>query len=377
MVSNVLAKIRAEDPFYDDGHILSSMVSKPLDVAVKAFLTFVDTNAGDYSIFKKLARIEKYVIRKLSSLLGCRGKGCSGYIVSGGSEANFLSLWLIRNFSVKTRKIRKPEIIVSPTVHYSIIKAANALNINVKYASLNENYKIDVDSVSEKISKNTIAIVGNVGSTELGFVDDVRALSKIAYENDIALHLDAAYGGFILPFIHPHLFPGFACENVLTITSDPHKSLFTPIPSGGFFVKDKSLLRYIRFKPKYLSITPSETLVGTRCGASIAAVYAVIRFIGLKKIGEIHKKCYENALYFYNKINKISLFRTFGKPETPIVCFKPYSVNVDYVLRNLRIRGWFIHKCSIVDGLRIVFMPHVTRDVLSKFINDLLEVIDK
>ena len=375
MIDDVLAKIRAKDPFYDDGYVLSSMVSKPLEIAVKAFLRFIDTNAGDYSIFRNLARMERCVIRKLSLILGCESKRCSGYIVSGGSEANFLSLWLIRNFSRKAKGIRRPEIVISPTTHYSVIKAANALNIKVKYASLNENYKIDVASIPEKISKNTIAIIGNVGSTELGFVDDIQSLSKIASEYNVALHLDAAYGGFILPFINSRIFPGFRCENVLTITSDPHKTLFTPIPSGGFFVKDKALLKYIRFKPKYLSKTPSETLTGTRCGASIAAIYAVIRFVWLNKIGEIHKKCYENALYFYNKIAKSGLFKTFGKPETPIVCFKPYSVDVNDVLKRLRTKGWIIYKCNVVNGLRIVFMPHVSREVIDKFFSDLLEVI--
>jgi len=153
MIDDVLAKIRAKDPFYDDGYVLSSMVSKPLEIAVKTFLWFIDTNAGDCSIFRNLARMERYVIRKLSLILGCKSKRCSGYIVSGGSEANFLSLWLIRNFSRKVKGIRRPEIVISPTTHYSVIKAANALNIKVKYASLNENYKIDVASIPEKISK--------------------------------------------------------------------------------------------------------------------------------------------------------------------------------------------------------------------------------
>ena len=92
MIDDVLAKIRAKDPFYDDGYVLSSMVSKPLEIAVKAFLRFIDTNAGDYSIFRNLARMERCVIRKLSLILGCESKRCSGYIVSDGSEANFLSL---------------------------------------------------------------------------------------------------------------------------------------------------------------------------------------------------------------------------------------------------------------------------------------------
>ena len=374
-LSDILAQIRAKDPFYSSGRILSSMVTTPDSVAVKAFYMFIDTNAGDYGVFKNLAKMEKYVIGKLSQILGCVSNECGGYIVSGGSEANFLSLWLLRNLALKMKNIRKPETIVSPTVHYSILKAANALNIRVVYSKLNKHLKMDVTSIQNLVTKRTIAIVANAGSTELGFVDDLNSISKVAYENEVPIHVDAAYGGFILPFIKTVDFQGFRLESVYTITADPHKTLFTPIPSGGFFVKNRKILKYIRFAPKYLNHKPSETLTGTRSGGAIASVYAILRFVGLREIAKIHRKCYKLALDFYRKIKRTGKFKTFGKPETPIVCFKPFDTDSRELIKALRRRGWIIYRCPVVDGLRMVFMPHVTKDVIEEFLDDLLEIV--
>lgn len=374
-----LKKLRFKDPFYEHGFILSSMVTKPLDVAIKAFLEFLDTNSGDPTIFRNVYRMERYVINKLVRILGCTSELCNGYIVSGGSEANFLSLWLLRNYAFKNKNVRKPEIVISYASHHSVIKAANALKLKIIYSRLNSNYKMDPDNVAEKVSKNTIAIVANVGSVELGTVDDVNKLSKISSEYEIPLHIDAAFGGFILPIIENlkfEKFPGFTCENVYTITADPHKTLFTPIPSGGFFVKDHKLLKYIRFKASYLLGKTTETLVGTRSGGSVASTYAVLKFYGLKKLREIYMRCYKIASYFYQKLLKTGRFKIYGSLETPIVCFKPLTCRTDYLLKKLREKGWIIYKSSIVDGLRVVFMPHVNEVVVNRFLNDLMRLIE-
>ncbi|OYT59118.1 MAG: hypothetical protein B6U75_04470 [Desulfurococcales archaeon ex4484_217_1] len=95
--------LRLRAPLYEQGFILSSMATKPLDIAVKAFTEFIDANAGDTFIFKNLYKIVRHVIKKLIRILGCPDSLCSGYIVSGGSEANFLSLWLLRNYAIKTK----------------------------------------------------------------------------------------------------------------------------------------------------------------------------------------------------------------------------------------------------------------------------------
>ena len=64
------------------------------------------------------------------------------------------------------------------------------------------------------ITENTVAIVAIAGTTELGLIDPIEAISKIAKEHDIYLHVDAAFGGFSIPFLKltGYDFPKFDFE---------------------------------------------------------------------------------------------------------------------------------------------------------------------
>ena len=58
-----------------------------------------------------------------------------------------------------------------------------------------------VDSLKKVISDKTVAIVAIAGTTELGLIDPIEEISKIAFDNNIYFHVDAAFGGFSIPFL--------------------------------------------------------------------------------------------------------------------------------------------------------------------------------
>ena len=88
------------------------------------------------------------------------------------------------------------------------------LNLKLVNADLNEDYTFDSDCVADLITENTVAMVGIAGTTELGMIDPIGELSDIALENDIHLHVDAAFGGFSIPFLKEegYDFPGAAVK---------------------------------------------------------------------------------------------------------------------------------------------------------------------
>ena len=79
------------------------------------------------------------------------------------------------------------------------------------------------NAAAEVIDKNTICLVGIAGHTEYGMIDPIEALAKIVYQHDIFLHIDAAFGGMVIPFLEKPIPFDFALPGVTTIAVDPHK----------------------------------------------------------------------------------------------------------------------------------------------------------
>ena len=89
------------------------------------------------------------------------------------------------------------------------------------------------DTAAGFIDRNTICLVGVAGTTEYGMVDPIEDLSKIACEHDIFLHVDAAFGGMVIPFLERPIPFDFALPGVTTIAVDPHKMGMSTIPAAS------------------------------------------------------------------------------------------------------------------------------------------------
>jgi glutamate/tyrosine decarboxylase-like PLP-dependent enzyme len=87
-----------------------------------------------------------------------------------------------------------------------------------------------------------IAVVANAGTVSTGAVDDLAAIADVCREEDLWMHVDAAYGGpaVLADDLRP-LFDGI--ERADSIAFDPHKWLYTPLPGGCVLVRDLDLLR--------------------------------------------------------------------------------------------------------------------------------------
>ena len=83
-----LKRFLQQDQNYNDGRILCSMCTLPSSLAKKAHEMFLNSNLGDSGLFCGSAKLEKEVIDDLAELLN--GKVSTGFLVSGGTEANLL-----------------------------------------------------------------------------------------------------------------------------------------------------------------------------------------------------------------------------------------------------------------------------------------------
>jgi len=361
-----IKRIRALDNGYDNGNILCSMCTKPHPLAKKAFQTFFESNLGDPGLFPGSVQLEKEVIRELATLL--HREKAVGFITSGGTEANLMALMAARNIA----KINQPEVILPESAHFSFTKICNLLNLKPNYAGLDSTFRVDLTEVEKHINKKTVAIVGTAGTAELGIIDPIEKLSEVALRHGIYLHVDAAFGGLVIPFLNgkKHRFD-FNSEGVKSLTVDPHKMGMAAIPAGGILFRDASTLDFIKTETPYLTDRIQYTFVGTRTGAAAASTWAVFKALGIEGYRKIVGNCMKTTKLLTDGLKKAGL-KLVVEPSLNLVAFR--SGDTKNLAKKLWGRGWFVTYAPRYDCIRIVVMPHVKRKHVSAFLKDLCEI---
>jgi tyrosine decarboxylase/aspartate 1-decarboxylase len=365
-VISELERIRKEDKRYDDGKILCSMCTKPLPIAQKAHQLFLDSNLGDPGLFPGSIQLEKEVINQLAMLL--HGEKCVGSIVSGGTEANLLALLAARNMA----HLDQPEVVLPESTHFSFTKICSLLNLKPVYASLDSSFKIDLSSVEKCVNKNTVAIVGTAGTAELGTVDPIEELSKVALEHNVWLHVDAAFGGLVIPFLKgskSHF--DFSLEGVKSITVDPHKMGMAAIPAGGIIFKNAEALDFVRTETPYLTDRFQYTFIGTRTGASVASAWAVFQNLGIDGFKKIVSKCMRTTHLLADSLKNAG-FNLVVEPTLNMVAFRSTD-GTKQLAEKLWRQGWYVSYVPRYDCIRVVLMPHVKKKHVLAFLKDLTE----
>ncbi|WP_342438338.1 tyrosine decarboxylase MfnA [Paenibacillus sp. FSL L8-0436] len=351
--------------------VFNSICSEPLHIGVEAFIKGLDTNLGDNRIFKGTAKVENKVIELLKEVF--HGPDMVGNIVSGGTEANFLALQVAKKMRPE---VEKPEILFTATTHYSVLKAIEFMGLKYKIVETDENFSMDISDLIHKIGKDTIAIVVNAGSSELGCIDPIEQIAEIARENKIYLHVDAATGGFIIPFAKKigYSLPefDFAIDGVSSITVDPHKYGLAPIPAGGILFKNKDIQNYLTFNSYFYGTQAHTTLSGTRGGASVLAVYAILEYLGMEGFIQITKKNYESTEYLIKRLEQLG-YTLVCTPQLNIVTF--YVDNAHNVMNQLETKGFIVSVSRrFKNALRIVINNHLSIDLIDKFVEMLITI---
>jgi len=359
-VWSLLTKARQKDTSYDK--VLSSMCTKPHTIAIKAHMQFISSNMGDFGLFQGTKELEEEVIRMMGSMLG--DANACGYLTMGGTESNIQALRTARN--IKNKK--QPNMVVPASAHFSFDKIADILGIEMRKASLDGEFKVEIDSVENLIDKNTIALVGIAGSTEFGQIDPVDKLAQLALSNDLFLHVDAAFGGFVIPYLGKKYDFDFSVKGVTSITSDPHKMGMSTIPAGGLLFKDEACLLPLEIDTPYLTIRKQHSLAGTRSGAAVAATYAVMKHLGEDGYRNIVKNCMKMTDMLVAGTRKLGV-EPLIEPIMNIVALD--VPDLDEVRKKLRAKGWITSITRNPRAMRIIVMPHLKEESIESFISDL------
>lgn len=370
-----LEELHRLDHDYANGRILGSMCTEAHPFAKEVYCKFLDTNLGDPGLFKGTKLIEEKVIQSIGKMLSL--DKAYGNIVTGGTEANLMAIRAARNHARKYKGIVDGEIIIPDSAHFSFKKAADMLNLRIVEAKLDDNYKIDVESLREAISDKTVAIVAIAGTTELGLIDPIEEISKIAHENNIYFHVDAAFGGFSIPFLKRIGYDlpvfDFSLEGVCSITVDPHKMGLAPIPAGGIIFRCEEYLDVMAVDSPYLTVKTQSTIVGTRLGASSAATYAIMKYFGKEGYSKIAKELMDNTAFFAEGLKEIG-YEIVCEPELNIVAFNHPDMDANVLAQKLEELNWKVSVAKCPVAIRVVLMNHIKRNHLEELLEDLKEI---
>ncbi len=288
---------------------------------IKELLKLNPNNIGTTTRMKysknSCRELENMVIKKISKWF--HGNNIDGYINSGSSEGNIMALWIGREY---LKKFEKPIVLSHIDGHYSIDKAARLLELKlIKSKKDSWNQPLDKESL-KKMTKNInspLIIVGTLGHTSTGIIDDIKSINEFikGYKKPCYLHLDAAVGGFFIPFLNKNKFLDFSNSAVKSITFDYHKYGFLYYPSGIFLCR-KNLQDYIGSKTDYVKIF-DDTLIGSRSGILPAIIWANTKYLNRVGFKNRALKIIANKNYFINKLKERGI-EFIDTPSMPMVC---------------------------------------------------------
>ncbi|MFW9987141.1 MAG: tyrosine decarboxylase MfnA [Candidatus Odinarchaeota archaeon] len=376
-ILKILEKKLEKDFSYNSGSILGSMCTEPLAFGVEVYMKYISKNLGDPGLFLGTTALEEELVSEIGELFN--GKNIIGSITTGGSEANLIAMRIAK---ILKKNINRPEVVVSRAAHISFDKAADLLGIKLRKANLKDNFELDLAHFKSLINNNTCGVVGVAGTTSLGLIDPIEEIGRFVEDKDIFFHVDAAFGGFILPFLKklnykiPHW--DFSVKAVDSITADPHKMGLGIIPSGGLFFRDSSILQKTGFEIPYLAGGNFKHfhIVGTRPGGTVISFWAIMKYLGINGFIRIVKKCMDNTLYLADQINEIKGLRLATNPLINIVGITTESgESICRIDEELRKRNYMLGKFEEFNLIRVVIMPHVQKTHLQTFIEDLNKIV--
>ena len=354
-----LKKAKEKDAKFEQ--ILGSMCTMPHEVARKAYEMFIETNLGDYELFKGTKELEEKAIEWVAKLLHAPSS-YAGILTSGGTESNITALWIFKKLS------KKKEVIVPKQAHFSFEKASSLLDLKLKVIDCNLYMK--AKDIKGKINRDTACVVAIAGNTNFGYIDEIEEIAEICNEENVFLHIDAAFGGFVAPFISKKIFDFRA--KISSICVDGHKMGMTCIPCGFLLLREKKWLEEIKVESKCTHTKYQFSLLGTRPGAAAAAVYAIMNYMGIEGYKKMAMRCMDVIWHLAKLLDEKGI--EYFEPELNLLAIKVR--NAREIAEKLAKLKWYVGVDEENETIRIVAMPHVTKDMINKFVNDLGKVIE-
>ena len=319
----------------------------------------------------------------------------AGTATIGSSEAIMLAMlahkrsWQHRREAAGLSTDR-PNMVMGGDVHTCWEKFARYFEVEARVVPLEEGrYTIAAEQVEPLVDENTIAVAGLLGTTFTGQMDDLESindlLARIESERGlrIPLHVDAASGGFIVPFSQPDLRWDFRLSQVRSINVSNHKFGLVYPGMGTLVFRDRSdLPEELVFHINYLGgDMPNYSLNFSRPSSSVVLQYFAFLRLGHEGYTEIIRNVLSNAQALAAKLSDIEGLELVNDGSIfPIVVLRasdPEAIDLTMLSHLVRERGWIVPAYTLppnaqhISVLRMVIKENLSRDMVDILSDDL------
>ncbi|MGH8160848.1 MAG: glutamate decarboxylase [Gammaproteobacteria bacterium] len=368
--------------------------------AEKLMAETFDKNMIDKDEYPQTAAIEERCINMVARLFHAQEhEEAVGASAIGSSEAVMLAgmamkwRWRARQ-KAAGKPTDKPNLIMGANVQVVWEKFCRYWEIEPRYIPMApDRFVIRPEDVVARMDENTIGAVAILGTTYTGEFEPIEAIhDAIVAENkkadlDVPLHIDAASGGFVAPFLHPKLKWDFRLPQVKSINTSGHKYGLV-YPGVGWVVwRDaKELPEDLVFHVNYLGgDMPTFTLNFSRPGNQIVGQYYNFLRLGRSGYTRIMRALQTNATWLSGEIAKLGPFELVSDGSAiPVFAFRLKKVgkySVFDVSNRLRERGWQVPAYTMpadaeeVAVLRVVVREGFTRDLAYMLLEDIKNAV--
>ncbi|MCZ7532088.1 MAG: glutamate decarboxylase [Acidimicrobiia bacterium] len=364
--------------------------------AEKLMAETFDKNMIDKDEYPQTAEIERRCVNIVADLFHAPSDGNAvGVSTIGSSEAVMLAglamKWRWRAMREAAEKpTDKPNMVMGSNVQVVWEKFCRYWDVEPRYVPITEDrFVVDSDDVMARVDENTIGVIPILGTTYTGEFEPIKEIhDKVVDHNaehglDIPIHVDAASGGFVAPFIHPDLEWDFLLPQVKSINVSGHKYGLT-YPGIGFVVwrSADDLPEDLVFHVNYLGgDMPTFTLNFSRPGNQIIGQYYNFLRLGRAGYTSIMETLRDVALYLSSEIRDMGPFEILSDGSAiPVLAFKlkdSSKYTVFHVSEKLREGGWQVPAYTLPDNatdtaiLRVVVREGLDRDLADSLIESI------
>jgi glutamate decarboxylase len=364
--------------------------------AARLMADTADKNMIDKDEYPQTAEIERRCVNIMGRLWHAPGSGdVTGTSTTGSSEAAMLGglalKWRWRDrMKADGKPTDRPNLVMGVNVQVCWDKFCRYWDVEPRLVPMEgDRFHLTAEEAVLHCDENTIGVVAILGSTFDGSYEPVKeigeALDRLANDGgpDVPVHVDAASGGFVAPFVQPELEWDFQLPRVHSINASGHKyGLVYPGVGWAIWRDAEALPRDLVFDVNYLGGSmPTFALNFSRPGSEVIAQYFMFLSLGREGFEVVQRVSSAVAQHIAAEIAAMGPYRliTDGS-DLPVLAFTLADGVSNYtvfdVSTRLRESGWLVPAYTFPENredlsvLRVVVRAGMTHDMAELFLKD-------